>query len=135
MPLNTEKMAEYARMALAYKKLKAKATEIYKKMEEMEPALLDHMADNEVDKVSLKGGTVISMREIIRAKYKDRTEAVKALRAAGEDWEWLVNENFNAQSLSSAVRDRVKNGERLPETFTGKIEPEEVRKLTVRKFQ
>lgn len=139
MALNTKKLAEYARLRHAIKKLDAKHKELYAKAEKMQQGLIDNMIDNEVDKVSLKGGTILYISELIWAKYvkdpetekTDKPKVINALKNAGLGW--LVQNNYNSQSVSAYLRELDESGKELPKEFKGVIESNPVTKLVAKK--
>ena len=132
MPLDTDRLKKFARLYLARKKLDAKSSQIGKELEKMMPALIDHMIDEETDKVSFKGGITLRIQPQIWAKYDDRKEAIEALKEAGLTD--MVEEGFNAQTLASYLRELNAAGEDLPEAFKGKIEANTVQKLIAKKY-
>lgn len=133
MPLDTNELKKFARLYLARKKLKEKYNELTKTLESMTPGLLDHLIDEEVDTVSLKGGAVVSIQTQIWPKYRDRGEVAKALKAAGMSD--MVEENFNNQTLASYLRELIASGNELPEPLRGVLEPNPVSKLVARKYK
>lgn len=130
--MNTAALKRYANWFFAKKKLQAKLKQIETKLEKESTILLDHLADLEVDKVSLKGGITLFTKTTVWAKYKDKQSAVNAIREAGE--EWMISEGFNSITLSSFLRELDKTGQKLPEEFKGVIEANPKTNLIAKKL-
>jgi len=118
--MNTQALKRYANWFFAKKKLQAKLKQIEGKLEKESAILLDHLADLEIDKVSLKGGITLFSKTTIWAKCKDKESAINAIKEAGE--EWMIQEGFSTQALSMFLRELDKSGKELPEEFKGVIE-------------
>ena len=72
--LNTEHAKRYARHALAKRKLEQKAKEIGQKLETWSQPLIDHMIDEEIEKLNLKGGITLNLHPQIWAKMLAKDE-------------------------------------------------------------
>jgi len=130
--MNTAALKRYANWFFAKQKLKAKLKQIEEKLEKESLILIDHLADLEVDKVSLKGGITLSTRTVIWAKCKDKKSAINAIKEAGE--EWMIEEGFNSITLSSFLRELNNTGKELPKEFKGVIESNPKTNLIAKKL-
>jgi hypothetical protein len=130
--MNTAALRKFAKLQFVKKKLKNKLKEIQNQIDKMEPAMLDHLADNEVDKVSLKGGTMLEVKTLIWAKcLSDKKSVIKAIRDAGEGW--MIDEGYSAMTLSKYLRELNEQGKPLPKEFKGVIKANPVNNLIARK--
>jgi hypothetical protein len=133
MALNTDELKRFGRLYLARKKIREKDRELTKEIGKLEGPLMEHMATEEVDKVSLKGGITLNISTIIYAKKKAPDHLIaEALKAIGRDD--LVNTVINSTSLSKAVREIIERGEDLPEEFRGLVAAEPKSNLKARKL-
>jgi hypothetical protein len=140
--LNTDLAKKFARHYLAMKKCDKKAKEIRKLLEQWNQPLLDHMVDEEMNKISFKGGDTLSIDEKIWAKIlakdefgeTDTERVVVALRAAGLD-DLIVAEKYNHNSLAGYLRELAAAHEPLPEALEGIIVANPVKKLVVKKLK
>ena len=139
--LNTDLAKKYAKWDRAKKQLEAKARLIGKKLDGWSPTLIDHMIDEEIDKISLKGGLTLSLQEMIWAKIEakdkfgnnDKPRIVAALRQAQLD-DLVTDETYNSNALSYYLRELDRNDEKLPEELVGIVRPNPVQKIVVKKL-
>jgi len=132
MALNTEKLKEYADLYLERKKHQDIIKDLTAEIVEMEKMLLEHMANEGMDKVSLTGGKTIMVSEQIWPKYGHKSIAIEAIKAANING--MIEEGFNHQRLASYIREKIRAGEDLPKEFSGKITAEPVQKLVAKKL-
>ncbi len=132
MALNTKALEEFADLYLEKLKTQKKLKELNEQITQKQQALIDHMASEGVNKLSLTEGRTIGVYEEIWPQYGEKQNAIKALKAAGIDD--LVEENFNHNRLASFIRERLKQGKELPREFSGLIKAETVYKLKARKL-
>ena len=101
--------------------------EVKERIKEVEPikeVVLDEMTQNEVSNIRIDGRTIYVQSQIWGRKKAPNETIVKALRDAGlQDF---VSEGFNMVSISAFIREKVKNGEKLPPQFEGVLEANEV---------
>jgi len=139
--LNTKLIAKFARLYLARKKLKEKATQINKELENMQGPLLDHIIDEGLNKVSFPGGITVSIDKKIWPKYlakdefgqTDKHAIATALKEAGLNE--YVEEGYNTNSIAAYLRELDRDKTNLPEALKGIIEPNSVNKLVAKKFK
>jgi hypothetical protein len=89
----------------------------------MEDPLIQHMADEQTDKVNVAPGQNIKITSLLFAKYPNPQAAMDALKAAGH--EDMISENFDRGRLNALIREYAEMGEPLPDCFEGRIEPNE----------
>lgn len=118
--MNTEALKKYAKLYFVKQKLARKYKEVSDRLEKMELSMLDHLADLEIDKVSLKGGIMLFTRRQLWAKVRSKEDAINAIKEAGEGW--MVSEGFNSNVLSKYLRELDEQGKPLPKEFEGIIE-------------
>jgi hypothetical protein len=139
--LQTKEFQKFIRLTLAKRKLEAKVKQINLILEHMAQPLIDHMVDEEVDKLSLKGGITIKLDRTIWAKIiakdefgaTDKERVVAALRDAGLN-ELINAETYNSQSLSKYIRDLAKAQKKIPDEIADVVEANPVPKLIVKKL-
>ena len=130
--MNTEALRKFAKLKFVKKKLKNKLKEIEERIEKMEPTLIDHLVENEVDKISLQGGTMLEIRTLIWAKcLGDKKSVINAIREAGEGW--MIDEGFSSMTLSKFLRELNEQNKPLPKAFKGIIESNPVNNLIAKK--
>jgi hypothetical protein len=91
---------------------------------------LEEMASAGVDQIKIDGNTVF-VHSQVWAKIPSRIAAIRALKAEGLTE--LIDEKYNTHSISAWLRERIKSGEDLPDTFKGTIEANEVLNAKVRR--
>jgi hypothetical protein len=139
--LQTKEFQKFIRLTLAKRKLEAKVKQINLILEQMAQPLIDHMVDEEVDKLSLKGGITIKLDRTIWAKIiakdefgaVDKERVVAALRDAGLN-ELINAETYNSQSLSKYIRDLAKAQKKIPDEIADVVKANPVPKLIVKKL-
>jgi hypothetical protein len=139
--LQTKEFQKFIRLTLAKRKLEAKVKQINLILEHMAQPLIDHMVDEEVDKLSLKGGITIKLDRTIWAKIiakdefgaVDKERVVAALRDAGLN-ELINAETYNSQSLSKYIRDLAKAQKKIPDEIADVVKANPVPKLIVKKL-
>jgi len=92
-------------------RLKAALETLDKERRVLEDKLLEDAEANGIQRMTVNGRTVYVRSELWAAAAVDRDDAVAALKAAGLGS--LVNETYNAQTLSAWVRNE------LPQTPDG----------------
>jgi hypothetical protein len=127
-----EKLKEYANLYLERKQYQDKVKDLTDKITAMELYLLEHMANEGAEKVSMPDGITVSMREQIWPKYGHKSIAIEAIKAARIPG--LIEEGFNHNRLASYIREKLKSGEDLPKEFAGKITADPVQKLVAKKL-
>jgi hypothetical protein len=132
MALNTEKLIEYADLYLKRKYHKDQYNDLTEKLKEMEPGLLDHMADEGAEKMSLVGGKTVSVQETIWPEYGHKEIAIEAIREA--NLPGMLQEGFNHQKLAGFIRERIRDNKDLPIEFAGKIKASYKQKLVAKKL-
>ena len=132
MALNIKKLEEYADIYLERKYHRDKDNELTEKITTMETQLIEHMADEGVDKVHLSNGRTIKIDPQIWPKYGHKSIAIKAIKAAKIPG--LIEEGFNHQRLAGYIRELIRQGKDLPKEFAGMITADEVQKLKAKKL-
>jgi len=139
--LDTNKAKRFARYSHAKRKLEAKAKEIGKKLTKWQEPLMNEMLNDEIDKISLKGGDTIRIDEKIWAKIlvldefgnTDKEKIVAALREANLDY-LVTKETFNHNSLAAYLRELDQSEKSLPESLKDVIKPNPVFKLITKRL-
>ena len=111
------------------KELEAELSNIKKKMAKMEEQLIDGLIDNEMHKVSIAGKTCY-VHNMTYASVKDKQKAMEVLKQNG--FEDYISEGINNNSISALIRHlQSEEGEGIPESFRGVIDPFEKISLRV----
>lgn len=132
MALNIKALEHYAKLYLGKQFHDKESKRLGSEMEKIRQDLLDHLNDEGVDMVSLKGGRTVSVHPEIWPKYGHKERAIKALKLAGITD--MVEEGFNHNRLAAFIRERLRSGKKLPKEFEGLIEADTVYKLKARKL-
>lgn len=125
----------FAELDQAKDEMEAKLKDIKKELETMSDALVNQFMDQQIQKISIKGGVTLRLDCKIWPKKKDGVstpEVVNAIKAAGMP-ELLVKENYQTQSLAAYLRELDKSGESLPPELSAVIEPNPVYKIIATK--
>lgn len=86
--------------------------------------VIKHLTESGIDSIKIDGTTLYTRNEIRASTINKNYEgACKALREAGMDE--LIDERFNANSLSAAVRTMIDEGQEIPASFEGVIKVSE----------
>ena len=119
-------LKRFAKLEKARAALSAAMDRIDAKLDPTREAVTDALIDAGVDRMTVEGRTIFIKHDIWAKLLKGRKEAIEALKKA--ELEEYVAENFNMNSLSAYVREKIKNGEPLPKSFDGIIDASHVYK-------
>jgi len=126
--LNTEGFKAFARIENDLDKAKAVVDKLKAEKTAICPGLLENLATEGVEKLTLLGRTIYSHTRIV-GKLKSRKDAIEALEEAAKEQKGLegfVEKNFNTTTLNALLSEMSKNDEGLPAAFNGRIEIDEV---------
>ena len=105
-----DKISAFIELSERERDLKHELDNIKKAKDRLEPEILEHWVDNEIQSQRVRGNTLYLHTQTWASAGDNRQRAVEALRAAGlED---LIT--VNSQTLSAFVREKQANGEALP---------------------
>jgi hypothetical protein len=125
---DNELHTKFAEKYISMKDLESQVKQMKAELAVMETALIEKLTSEGLNKISLKGGLTLRVDDKIYPKVSSSEEAVTAIRAAGLEM-LLAKENYQAQSLAAYLRECDRNGDPLPEQFTGIIEPNHVYRI------
>lgn len=125
--MNTEELLRYAELDEKKKLVEVELDKIKASMNEVEHMLIDDLIMSGINSLKLSTGRTIYIHNQIWAKISDRKEAINALKEAGMTE--YIEENFNTNSISAYVRETIKNGDELPDSFEGIISSNPKRSL------
>jgi hypothetical protein len=120
MPLEMEQIARLVEIDTELAKTRAEEKDLKEERRKIEEFLLNHLPENNIDKITVNGRTVF-IRQSIKAAYTNKALATLALKKA--NLTDLVKEDFNANRLHAYVREQVQNGYPLPPELDGIIKP------------
>ncbi|NQT69100.1 MAG: hypothetical protein HQ552_05920 [Desulfobacteraceae bacterium] len=126
--LNTEGFKAFARIENDLDKAKAVVDKLKAEKTAICPGLLENLATEGVEKLTLLGRTIYSHTRIV-GKLKSRKDAIEALEEAAKEQKGLegfVEKNFNTTTLNALLSEMSKNDEGFPAAFKGRIEIDEV---------
>ncbi len=124
-------LQEFVNMDKQKRELDTDLKQIKKRLEELEPVLLDQLAQAGIQNMKIDGVTVYILRQLWAQALASNEEICEALRAAGlQDY---VKEGYNSQSISAYFRELEKQDEPLPSELAGKIGTTEKFSLRTRK--
>lgn len=140
--LNTKKLKAYARKYKAMKACDRKAKQLRKQLDMEAQPLLDHMVDEEIDRLNLKGGDVLIAKTEIWGKIvakdefgnTDKPKVILALREAGLS-DIVTEETYQTRKLASYLRELDKDNQPLPECFKNVIIANPTPKLIVKNLK
>lgn len=119
MPLNMEKLRKFARLHRKLEKVKRVEAKLKRQIKELEEPLIQHMADEQTDKVNVGPEMNVKITSLLFAKYPNPQAAMDALKDAGH--EDMISENFDRGRLNALIREYAEMGEPLPDCFEGRI--------------
>lgn len=131
MGLNIEKIQELLDLVEKKKNLNMELKDTQERINQLEPWVVDHLAENDVDGLKLNGKSIYVQHRVFTKVIGSKDEAIRALKEAGLDE--YVAENFNRRSLDGYIGELIKNGEELPPEFEERIGFSEDFKVGVRK--
>ena len=123
MSLNMTKLRKFARLHKKLANINRIQAKLKREIKELEEPLIQHMADEQTDKVNVGPEQNVKITSLMFAKYPDANTAMDALRDAG--YEDMIQENFDRGRLNALIREIVDMGEELPAEFAGRIEANE----------
>lgn len=104
-------VAEFIDLADRVKSLEEESDKLKEKKAEIEAELLERFAKEGYQRLGARGHTVYVHRQLWAKATDSPAQTVEALKAS--EWAYLVEEKFNTQQLSSAVRELVKAEEKV----------------------
>jgi hypothetical protein len=120
MALNLNLLRRYADLNRQLTEFNDRAKAVKNEMDGLTETIIQHMADEQVEKVNLAPGVNLKITSLTFAKYPDPQSAMAALRKAGFDD--MIHENFDRGRLNALIREFEDAGDPLPEAFVGVIE-------------
>ena len=131
--LSTPNIEEYVRLTLKKRELQKQLREHESNLRRMESRVLDDMLQSGVASIKIPDGTVY-IADSVRARLQGDTlrhEAADALRRS--DAAFLLQEDFNLNSVSAWCREVLESGAELPPEVTRYFEIVQGPVLRVRK--
>jgi hypothetical protein len=111
--------------------LEAELESTKKRLDEIEPELMQQMTCDGVQRVNAHGRTVYIHRQLwAKPKDGDKNAVCEALRGCGLGQ--YVSETFNTNSLSAYIRELEQQQQPVPEPLAAVIETSEVFRLRTR---
>lgn len=136
---------EVARLSSEKKRLKAELDRVSNELGELEPIVLEKMQQESIPSVfCAKYGETVHIRQeiwpaaVVRedGTTATRDEIIEAMKEAGPEWEALVHETYNAQTLRAVVirLPRDENNEPvIPDSLSGVLRAKVDYKIATRK--
>lgn len=126
--MNMNLAKKVAKMIAKKRQLEDDLRAVKEDIAQHEPQLLDEMVANQLERLQIPvEGQKISIyihKQLWTKPKEDRAEVVSVLKKCGlSDF---VSENYNSNSLSAYVRERLANGEKLQPTLEKCVELTEV---------
>lgn len=131
--MNNDLIEEFVSLAQQRRELEAKLDTVVHRIGELEPRVLEEMADAGIPSFRHASGCTVYTERKIWAKIAagaTKEDVVEALKAAGYDM--YVTETYNTNSVSALLREWERDNQPLPVQLEGKIEASEVYKAKVR---
>jgi len=116
--LDMEGLREFAQLENEIADLDAKVNKLKKRKNDIGPALVENLADEKIDKITILGRTIHPHVRIV-SQVKSKRDAIEALKEAG--FQSYIDEGYNTTSLNALLAEMTRNGEKLPEAFEGRI--------------
>lgn len=127
--MNTDLIKEYARLQIEKNEAAARAKALGAQMNEIADQVRGELVDNEVQNVpvTVSGQRMsVHLKRLVWAKPIEgitREEVGEVLKRCGLSW--MVKENWDANSLSGYVRERLAAGQKLQPTLSKVLNVEE----------
>lgn len=124
--MNTDLIKEYAKLQIEKNEAAERTKAIGARMTEIADQVRGELVDNEVQNVpvTVKGQRMsVHLKRLVWAKPAEgitRDEVGDVLKHCGLSW--MVKENWNANSLSGYVRERLAAGQTLQPTLSAVLE-------------
>ncbi len=131
--IGTKRVQEYVDLVRKRRALEGDVDELKEQIARLEPIILQQMSDSGLLSIRTDDATV-SIRRDLRAGKSAEVEwpvATAAMQNAGLGE--LIEERFNASTLSAYVRELERDGQRLPPALDGIITVTEKFSLSVTK--
>lgn len=128
--MNFDRLKELKELRKRKRNCESELRDIEHNINRIHDSVLEDMINEGIQNINIDGETLyISSR--IWAKYENREEACKALKAANMGD--IVKEGFNYITLSALLSEYSRAGQDLPKEFEGIIEIKEVFSVLSRK--
>jgi hypothetical protein len=122
--MDIELAKQYGALIAEKRELEETLRTCKERIAQLEPLVLDEMRANQMEKLHLDGQVLYMHRILVTKPVKDRDHVTEALRADRLDD--LLSTNYNANRLSSWVRETLAAGEQLPDALSKAVQVEEI---------
>lgn len=112
--LDTQSYKEYVRLYNDKKETEKKLKNIKKDLLEKESFLIENLADNDMQRISISGKTLYTKINTF-AVISNKLEAISILKQEG--YGDFIKENYSTQAISKLIRDLLEDDGELPEGF------------------
>lgn len=130
---DSRSLQTYSRLWKEQQAAKAKLDKIKAQLAEVEPRVLDFFQKSGVPRMTVRGVTIYTKRDLWAGREEGITNEVACEALAKAGLGDFAAMRFNTQTLSAYVRECEKNEEPLPEEFKGVIKVSETFKIQARK--
>ena len=105
--IDSAKLERYVELYRRLKEIKDESDELSSERAALEETLLEQFAATSTKSIKTMSGECIFIHKQLWASAQDgdSIRLCDALRAAGEDWSFMVKETVNTQTLSSRIRE------------------------------
>lgn len=104
MSIDMEQVREFAKLSEQERHLKTELDEVKAQKAKIETTLIDQFTQNGVQNINVDGSTVY-LHDTIYGKAKDKEALAERLKEFGDEWNYLVLESVNSNSLSARIRE------------------------------
>jgi len=118
--LDMDLLNEFATVMLQIKEQKATLKKLATKKEELNSQVVDHLIDNQVDRITVNGQTIHTHTRIALKILSSKKDVIEVLKKS--EYKFYVEESFNTTSINALLSEMVNNDIPFPPEFEGHID-------------
>ena len=133
--MDVNKIKHFAELYLKHKQLTAELSVLANEINQMQDGLIEHMATEGINKISLNGGVTVSLKTQVWPKYKNgKSKDDLAVALESDGFGSLVTKGINHQTFAALIREFNTDGKPLPPAISEVVEISETVRLIAKEL-
>lgn len=133
--MDISRIKKFADLYLKHKQLTTELSVLANEINQMQDGLIEHMVDNNVQKISLAGGITVSLKTQVWPKYKlNKSKDDLAVALESDGFGSLVTKGINHQTFAALIREFNTDGKPLPPAINEVVEISETTRLVAKEL-